>query len=148
VTIQAQILSVLDDLRDRLGMATLLVTHDMGVVAGRTSRINVMYAGRVVETALTDELFSAMRHPYTQGLLGSIPRLDSDTRRALVSIPGLPPDLTNPPTGCRFAPRCPRATDQCRVGRAGASGQRERSSARDQRRLPRVSDHRRGDPPA
>ncbi len=113
VTIQAQILSVLDDLRDRLGMATLLVTHDMGVVAGRTSRINVMYAGRLVETAPTERLFSAMRHPYTQALLGSIPRLESDNTKALVSIPGIPPDLTNPPPGCRFAPRCPRATGQC-----------------------------------
>jgi oligopeptide/dipeptide ABC transporter ATP-binding protein len=113
VTIQAQILSLLDDLRDRLGMATLLVTHDMGVVAGRTSRINVMYAGRLVETAPTNRLFSSMHHPYTQGLLGSIPRLESDTTRALVSIPGLPPDLTNPPQGCRFAPRCPRASAQC-----------------------------------
>ena len=113
VTIQAQILSLLDDLRDRLGMATLLITHDMGVVAGRTSRINVMYAGRIVETAPTRRLFSGMRHPYTQGLLGSIPRLDSDNRRALVSIPGLPPDLTNPPLGCRFAPRCPNATAKC-----------------------------------
>jgi peptide/nickel transport system ATP-binding protein len=114
VTIQAQILSLLDDLRDRLGMATLLVTHDMGVVAGRTSRINVMYAGRIVETAPTEELFAAMRHPYTQGLLGSIPRLEQDVRQPLVTIPGLPPDLTNPPQGCRFAPRCPLATDQCR----------------------------------
>jgi oligopeptide/dipeptide ABC transporter ATP-binding protein len=113
VTIQAQILSLLDDLRDRLGMATLLVTHDMGVVAGRTSRINVMYAGRIVETAPTNRLFAAMRHPYTQGLLGSIPRLESDNTKALVSIPGLPPDLTNPPPGCRFAPRCARATAQC-----------------------------------
>ena len=113
VTIQAQILSLLDGLRDRLGMATLLVTHDIGVVAGRTSRINVMYAGRIVEAASTPRLFSAMRHPYTQGLLGAIPRLESDSRRALVSIPGLPPDLTNPPPGCRFAPRCPRATEQC-----------------------------------
>jgi peptide/nickel transport system ATP-binding protein len=113
VTIQAQILSLLDDLRDRLGMATLLITHDMGVVAGRTSRVNVMYAGRIVETAPTTELFRAMRHPYTQGLLGSIPRLESDNRRALVSIPGLPPDLTNPPPGCRFAPRCPYATEKC-----------------------------------
>ena len=118
VTIQAQILSLLDDLRDRLGMATLLVTHDMGVVAGRTSRINVMYAGRIVETAPTGELFSAMRHPYTQGLLGSIPRLESDNTRALVTIPGLPPDLTSPPLGCRFAPRCPRATAQCIGARA------------------------------
>ncbi|MHB1568432.1 MAG: oligopeptide/dipeptide ABC transporter ATP-binding protein, partial [Solirubrobacteraceae bacterium] len=114
VTIQAQILSLLDDLRDRLGMATLLVTHDMGVVAGRTSRINVMYAGRLVETAPTDRLFTSMRHPYTQALLASIPRLESDNSKALISIPGIPPDLTQPPPGCRFAPRCPRATDQCR----------------------------------
>jgi oligopeptide/dipeptide ABC transporter ATP-binding protein len=114
VTIQAQILALLDDLKDRLGMATLLVTHDMGVVAGRTSRINVMYAGRIVETAPTDELFSAMRHPYTQALLGSIPRLTQDNTKALVSVPGLPPDLTNPPIGCRFAPRCPNATERCR----------------------------------
>ncbi len=113
VTIQAQILKLLDGLRDRLGMATLLVTHDMGVVAGRTSRINVMYAGRLVETAPTDRLFSAMRHPYTQALLGSIPRLESDNTKALVSIPGIPPDLTNPPPGCRFAPRCPRASEKC-----------------------------------
>ena len=115
VTIQAQILRVLDDLRDRLGMATLLVTHDMGVVAGRTSRINVMYAGRIVESAETHRLFAGMRHPYTQALLGSIPRLEQDATKPLVSIPGLPPDLTNPPAGCRFAPRCARATDQCRA---------------------------------
>jgi oligopeptide/dipeptide ABC transporter ATP-binding protein len=106
---------VLDDLRDRLGMATLLVTHDMGVVAGRTSRINVMYAGRIVESAETHRLFTGMRHPYTQALLGSIPRLEQDATKPLVSIPGLPPDLTNPPEGCRFAPRCGRATDQCRA---------------------------------
>src|ERR1700730_9237041 len=115
VTIQAQILRVLDDLRDRLGMATLLITHDMGVVAGRTSRINVMYAGRIVESAETHRLFTGMRHPYTQALLGSIPRLEQDATKPLVSIPGLPPDLTNPPPGCRFAPRCGRATDQCRA---------------------------------
>ena len=115
VTIQAQILRLLDDLRDRLGMATLLVTHDMGVVAGRTSRINVMYAGRIVESAETHRLFTGMRHPYTQALLGSIPRLEQDTTKPLVSIPGLPPDLTNPPPGCRFAPRCGRATDRCRA---------------------------------
>jgi oligopeptide/dipeptide ABC transporter ATP-binding protein len=115
VTIQAQILALLDDLKDRLGMATLLVTHDMGVVAGRANRVNVMYAGRVVETAPTEELFASMHHPYTQSLLGSIPRLDSDNTKALISIPGLPPDLTNPPTGCRFHPRCPRASEKCRV---------------------------------
>jgi peptide/nickel transport system ATP-binding protein len=114
VTIQAQILSVLDGLKERLGMATLLVTHDMGVVAGRAERINVMYAGRIVETAPTGELFTSMRHPYTQALLGSIPKLDSDPTKALTSIPGLPPDLANPPFGCRFAPRCQFATQQCR----------------------------------
>ncbi|MDQ6776272.1 MAG: ABC transporter ATP-binding protein [Actinomycetota bacterium] len=113
VTIQAQILSLLDSLRERLGMAMLLITHDMGVVAGRTSAINVMYAGRIVETAPTATLFRAMRHPYTQALLGSIPRLAQDNTKALVSIPGIPPDLTNPPPGCRFAPRCPRASAEC-----------------------------------
>jgi peptide/nickel transport system ATP-binding protein len=115
VTIQAQILRVLDDLEQRLGMATLLVTHDMGVVAGRSKRINVMYAGRIVETATSEELFTAMRHPYTQALLGSIPRLEQDATKALLSIPGLPPDLTNPPQGCRFAARCQFATDKCRA---------------------------------
>jgi peptide/nickel transport system ATP-binding protein len=114
VTIQAQILALLDDLEDRLGMATLLVTHDMGVVAGRAHRISVMYAGRIVESASTQEIFGAMRHPYTQALLGSIPRLDQDNTKALVSIRGLPPDLANPPAGCRFAPRCLYATDKCR----------------------------------
>jgi peptide/nickel transport system ATP-binding protein len=113
VTIQAQILKVLDDLEQRLGMATLLVTHDMGVVAGRSKRINVMYAGRLVETASSEELFSSMRHPYTQALLGSIPRLESDATKPLLSIPGLPPDLTHPPQGCRFAARCPYATEKC-----------------------------------
>ncbi len=115
VTIQAQILRVLDDLEQRLGMATLLVTHDMGVVAGRSKRINVMYAGRIVETASSEELFTAMRHPYTQALLGSIPRLEQDATKPLLSIPGLPPDLANPPQGCRFAARCRFATDQCRA---------------------------------
>ncbi len=115
VTIQAQILKVLDDLEQRLGMATLLVTHDMGVVAGRSKRINVMYAGRIVEQATSEELFSSMRHPYTQALLGSIPRLEADSSKPLLSIPGLPPDLTNPPEGCRFAARCQFATDKCRA---------------------------------
>jgi len=113
VTIQAQILRLLDDLEQRLGMATLLVTHDMGVVAGRANRINVMYAGRIVESAPTETLFSSMRHPYTQALLGSIPRLEQDNTKRLLSIPGLPPDLTNPPPGCRFAARCKYATAQC-----------------------------------
>ncbi len=97
VTIQAQILSLLDDLRDRLGMATLLVTHDMGVVAGRTSRINVMYAGRIVESAQTHRLFTGMRHPYTQALLGSIPRLEQDNRKPLVD--SRPPAGPHEPAG-------------------------------------------------
>ncbi len=111
VTIQAQILALLDDLKARLGMAVLLITHDMGVVAGRADRVNVMYAGRIVETAPTSPLFSHMHHPYTQSLLGSIPKLTQDPDIELFSIPGLPPDLTDPPPGCRFAPRCRLATD-------------------------------------
>jgi oligopeptide/dipeptide ABC transporter ATP-binding protein len=115
VTIQAQILGLLDDLKERLGMAVLLITHDMGVVAGRAERVNVMYAGRIVESAPTVELFTHMHHPYTQALLGSIPLLTQDRNQRLFSIPGIPPDLTVPPPGCRFAPRCSRATDKCRT---------------------------------
>jgi peptide/nickel transport system ATP-binding protein len=122
VTIQAQILRLLDDLEQRLGMATLLVTHDMGVVAGRARRINVMYAGRIVETAATEVLFSGMRHPYTQALLGSIPRLEQDNTKRLLSISGLPPDLMNPPTGCRFAARCRFATERCVVDEPPLTG--------------------------
>ena len=112
VTIQAQILRVLDGLRDRLGMATLLVTHDMGVVAGRTSRINVMYAGRIVESAPTDELFSAMRHPYTQALLGSIPRLEAGQHQAADQRPGPPAGPHQPAAGLPLreaVPTCDRA---------------------------------------
>jgi peptide/nickel transport system ATP-binding protein len=122
VTIQAQILTLLRDLKDRLGMAMLLVTHDMGVIAGHADRVNVMYAGRVVETAGVNELFTDMHHPYTQALLASIPRLSQDTRKALHAIPGLPPDLSNPPAGCRFAPRCPRADDKCRTDEPSLNG--------------------------
>ena len=114
VTIQAQILSLLDDLRAKLGMAMILITHDMGVIAGRADRTMVMYAGRIVEMADTTELFARMRHPYTEALLASIPQLDQDTSQRLYSIPGLPPDLAKPQTGCRFAPRCLYATDRCR----------------------------------
>src|SRR5690349_23837982 len=115
VTIQAQILDLLRDLKDRLGMAMLLITHDMGVIAGHADRVNVMYAGRVVETAEVNALFNEMHHPYTQALLASIPQLDQDARKALHAIPGLPPDLAHPPQGCRFAARCHRATDKCRA---------------------------------
>ena len=122
VTIQAQILALLKDLKDRLGMAMLLITHDMGVIAGHADRVNVMYAGRVVETAEVMQLFSEMHHPYTQALLASIPQLDQDARKALHAIPGLPPDLANPPQGCRFAARCSRATDKCRTDEPSLSG--------------------------
>ena len=114
VTIQAQILALLRDLKERLGMAMLLITHDMGVIAGHADRVNVMYAGRVVETAEAATLFERMHHPYTQALLASIPQLRQDARKALHAIPGLPPDLAHPPQGCRFAARCARATDKCR----------------------------------
>jgi oligopeptide/dipeptide ABC transporter ATP-binding protein len=115
VTIQAQILTLLRDLKDRLGMAMLLITHDMGVIAGHADRVNVMYAGRVAETADAVELFESMHHPYTQALLASIPTLGQDSRTALHAIPGLPPDLSHPPAGCRFAARCTRADDKCRA---------------------------------
>ena len=122
VTIQAQILSLLKDLKDRLGMAMLLITHDMGVIAGHADRVNVMYAGRVVETAAVRELFTEMHHPYTQALLASIPQLDQDADKALHAIPGLPPDLSHPPKGCRFAARCSRADDKCRTDEPPLAG--------------------------
>ena len=122
VTIQAQILALLRDLKDRLGMAMLLITHDMGVIAGHADRVNVMYAGRVVETTDVVKLFREMHHPYTQALLASIPRLSQDTRQALHAIPGMPPDLSHPPEGCRFAARCTRATDKCRTDEPPLAG--------------------------
>jgi peptide/nickel transport system ATP-binding protein len=122
VTIQAQILALLRDLKERLGMAMLLITHDMGVIAGHADRVNVMYAGRVVETAEVRELFNEMHHPYTQALLASIPQLDQDANKALHAIPGLPPDLSHLPQGCRFAARCGRATDKCRIDEPSLSG--------------------------
>ena len=97
VTIQAQILALLHDLKDRLGMAMLLITHDMGVIAGHADRVQVMYAGRMVEATDTGTLFRHMRHPYTHALLASIPRLDQDSKQRLLSIGGLPPDLADPP---------------------------------------------------
>jgi peptide/nickel transport system ATP-binding protein len=115
VTIQAQILTLLDDLRERLGLAMILITHDLGVIAGRADRVLVMYAGRIIEAADTVELFRHTRHPYTESLLASIPRLDQDPRLRLRSIPGLPPDLMDPPAGCRFAARCPYAQPRCRL---------------------------------
>ncbi len=105
VTIQAQILDLMRDLRDRTGTAIILITHDLGVVAETCDRVAVMYAGEIIEQAAVDELFAAPRHPYTRGLLGSIPVL-GDVREALTVIPGNVPNLIDLPDGCRFAPRC------------------------------------------
>ena len=115
VTIQAQILDLIDDMRDRLKMAVLLITHDMGVIAGRSDRVMVMYAGKIVESAATLSLFSQMRHPYTEALLDSIPKMNMDVSVPLYSIPGAPPDLSGEFVGCRFEPRCRNATERCRV---------------------------------
>ncbi len=114
VTIQAQILDILDNLRSELKMAMLLITHDMGVIAGRTDRVVVMYAGKKAEEAPTEELFTRMRHPYTQALLASMPSMENTGKHELSSIAGMPPDLSREIVGCRFAPRCSFATDQCR----------------------------------
>jgi oligopeptide/dipeptide ABC transporter ATP-binding protein len=114
VTIQAQILDLIDSLKDRLQMAVILITHDLGVIAERADRTYVMYAGRIVEHASTVELFEQMRHPYTEALLASIPKMDQDARHRLYSISGLPPELTSPFTSCRFAPRCRYAQQACR----------------------------------
>jgi peptide/nickel transport system ATP-binding protein len=114
VTIQAQILDLIDGLKSRLKMAVILITHDLGVIAERADRTYVMYAGRIVEHATTAQLFDQMRHPYTEALLASIPKLDQDARHRLYSIPGLPPELTRSFSSCRFAPRCQYAQPQCR----------------------------------
>src|ERR1700733_2156875 len=115
VTIQKQILELIDDLRRRLGMAGIMVTHDLGVIAGRADRVAVMYAGKVVETTDTNALYANPRHPYTEALFHALPEKSAETRERLYSIPGAPPDLVTPPTGCRFAPRCRYATDKCRA---------------------------------
>ena len=113
VTIQKQILELIDGLRQRLGMAVILVTHDLGVIAGHADRVAVMYAGRIVETADAPTLFANPRHPYTEALLEALPERAADGAGRLYNIPGQPPDLTAPPPGCKFAPRCRHARDQC-----------------------------------
>ncbi len=114
VTIQAQILELLRDLVDREGMAMVLITHDLGVVAGTCERTAVMYAGRIIETAPTSELFARPQHPYTVGLLASVPRLDTGRDVRLQPIPGAPRDLTAAPRGCAFEPRCTYAVHESR----------------------------------
>jgi oligopeptide transport system ATP-binding protein len=109
VTIQAQILELMKDLQKKTGTAIIFITHDLGVVANVADRVAVMYAGKIVEMGTVDEIFYDPRHPYTWGLLASMPSLDSDDKAELASIPGSPPDLTNPPKGDAFAPRNPYA---------------------------------------
>jgi oligopeptide transport system ATP-binding protein len=113
VTVQAQIVDLFKRLRDAIGMAIIWITHDLGVVAGLAERVLVMYGGRVAEIAAVDDLYETPQHPYTQGLLGALPRLDSSESKRLVSIEGTPPDLLIPVTHCSFAPRCPYAFDRC-----------------------------------
>jgi peptide/nickel transport system ATP-binding protein len=113
VTVQAQILDLLDEQRRDRNMSMILVTHDLGVVAGRTDEIAVMYAGKMVEKAPTPVLFSSMKMPYTEALLNSIPKLEHPSHTRLEIIGGRPPDLVNPPKGCRFAPRCQYARERC-----------------------------------
>jgi len=113
VTIQAQIIELIDTLKDEFNSAVVLITHDLGVVAEIANEIIVMYAGRVVERAPTRDLFYDPQHPYTWGLLGSIPRLDRPKLERLHSIKGMPPSLINLPQGCKFRPRCPYAFEKC-----------------------------------
>jgi oligopeptide/dipeptide ABC transporter ATP-binding protein len=113
VTIQAQIFALLDGLKEELNMAMLLISHDLGVIAGHADRVCVMYAGKIVEEASVDDLFERPRHRYTQALLRSIPRPDQARDIALTGIEGSPPDLQSPPPGCRFGPRCMHATAEC-----------------------------------
>jgi oligopeptide/dipeptide ABC transporter ATP-binding protein len=113
VTVQAQILRLIDQLNRDRELAVILITHDLGVVAEVADRVVVMYAGQIVENATLDEIFYDPQHPYTWGLLGSLTRLDQPRTARLPQIPGQPPSLLAPPSGCRFAPRCPHAFDKC-----------------------------------
>jgi oligopeptide transport system ATP-binding protein len=113
VTIQAQILELMKQLKTKMNTAVILITHDLGVVAGLCQKVIVMYAGKIVEKGSIHELYYAPHHPYTWGLLGSIPRLDENSKQKLVPIWGKPPDLLAPPLGCRFAPRCKYAMKIC-----------------------------------
>jgi oligopeptide/dipeptide ABC transporter ATP-binding protein len=113
VTVQAQILAELRRLQEQTGMAVILVTHDLGVVAGFADRVLVMYAGQIVEQGSVSEIFEDPQHPYTWGLLGSIADMTAERPRRLPAIPGAPPSLQRPPSGCRFHPRCPHAHEAC-----------------------------------
>ena len=113
VTIQAQIVDIVERLQQEMGMAIIWITHDLGVVAGLADRVIVMYSGFIVEESSVDSLYAQPRHPYTLGLLRSIPRLDLGRQKRLIPIEGLPPDLLDPPSHCPFAPRCPFSIEKC-----------------------------------
>ena len=113
VTIQAQLMQLIQRLSDELGTAVIIITHNLGVVARYASRVNVMYAGRIVETGTATEIYGDPRHPYTLGLLKSVPRLDQPRKEKLIPIEGMPPDLSRLPNGCAFRPRCTFAIDKC-----------------------------------
>jgi peptide/nickel transport system ATP-binding protein len=113
VTIQAQILKLVQELRDKIDSAIIVITHDLGVVAQVCDRVAVMYAGNIVELATVDEMFRNPIHPYTKGLFAAIPKLHGSSRGDLESIKGSVPDLIYPPSGCRFHPRCPLAFERC-----------------------------------
>lgn len=115
VTIQAQIIELMKDLKEKLGMSIILITHDLGVVAGVAQRVVVMYAGKVVEQGTVRDIYYEAQHPYTWGLLKSVPRLDAEQKDRLVPIYGQPPDLISPPVGCPFAPRCDYAMAICKT---------------------------------
>ena len=114
VTTQAQIMELLRDLQERLGMALIMISHDLGLAASYADEVLVMYAGRAVERAATRTLFGQVRMPYTRALLGAIPRLENPPHTTLTAVPGQPPDLASQPAGCPFAPRCPDVTEKCR----------------------------------
>jgi oligopeptide transport system ATP-binding protein len=115
VTVQAQLLEIIDDLRARFGTSVIIITHNLGIVARYVDRVNVMYAGKMVETAPTEELYERPCHPYTIGLLASVPRLDVSKKKQLRMIEGLPPNLAHLPGGCSFHPRCEYAMPRCKV---------------------------------
>ena len=115
VTVQAQIIQLMKQLNRELGTAMMLITHNMALVASLCQRVVVMYAGRVVEEGPVEQIFKSPQHPYTWSLLRSVPRVDEARKDRLVSIKGLPPDLTNPPPGCKFHPRCPFVIDRCKT---------------------------------
>ncbi len=117
VTIQAQVLELMKGLSQEFNTAVMLITHDLGVVAGTCQQVNVMYAGHIVESAPVKQIFETPAHPYTVGLLQSIPRLDESRGSRLTPIAGQPPDLSNPPVGCPYAPRCPKVQSRCRQER-------------------------------